>query len=303
MSARALQETSVRYFLEVVRCGSITEAAERLNVVPSAISKQIARLEASLETPLFERRSRGMVPSAAGELLAAYAFRNQLETERVNNEIIELQGLRRGEVRIGATEGFSVDFLPHAIIAFRKRNPGISFQLEIAQAPEIARRLKKAEIDLGLTFSMQREPGLEVLTRATLSTMVIMHAEHPFAGRPHLTLSQLAGQPIGMPARHIMMRRVVEACCAKRGLELDVMFSTNSVASLTSFARYQGGLVIAVGGLMRRHLADSGLVAVPLRDRWLTPLNVELHALSRRILPNPVHAFVEVLCTELTEMC
>ena len=72
---RVLQETAVRYFLEVVRRGSITEAAVTLNVASSAISRQIARLEAELDTPLFERVSRGMRPNAAGELLAAHALR------------------------------------------------------------------------------------------------------------------------------------------------------------------------------------------------------------------------------------
>src|SRR5450830_771004 len=97
-NTRILQETAVRYFLEVVRRGSITEAALTLNVASSAISRQIARLEDELDTPLFERVSRGMKPNAAGELLAAHALRAQLETERIGNELLALKGLRRGEV-------------------------------------------------------------------------------------------------------------------------------------------------------------------------------------------------------------
>ncbi|MGL1418873.1 LysR family transcriptional regulator, partial [Vibrio parahaemolyticus] len=69
-----------------------------LNVASSAISRQIARLEAELDTPLFERVSRGMRPNAAGELLAAHALRQQLEAERIGNELAALKGLRRGEV-------------------------------------------------------------------------------------------------------------------------------------------------------------------------------------------------------------
>lgn len=97
MTARYLQDTALRYFLEVVRCGSISEAALRLNVAGSAISRQVSGLEDRLNTTLFERRKSGMTPTAAGELLAAYAFRNQLETEQVTQEIRELQGLRRGD--------------------------------------------------------------------------------------------------------------------------------------------------------------------------------------------------------------
>lgn len=82
-SKKILQEPAARYFLEVVRSGSISEAASRLNVASSAISRQIAKLEASLDTLLFERKARGMQPSTAGELLAAYALRVQMDSDRL----------------------------------------------------------------------------------------------------------------------------------------------------------------------------------------------------------------------------
>jgi len=66
MKSRHLQEPALRYFLEVVRCGSITEASKRLNVAISAISRQIARLEDLLGMVLFERRPRGrFIPALA----------------------------------------------------------------------------------------------------------------------------------------------------------------------------------------------------------------------------------------------
>jgi hypothetical protein len=64
MKSQQLQDTALRYFLEVVRCGSISEASQRLNVASSAISRQISSLEETLDTVLFERRPRGMVLSA-----------------------------------------------------------------------------------------------------------------------------------------------------------------------------------------------------------------------------------------------
>ena len=110
MKHHHLQETSLRYFLEVVRCGSISEASTRLNVAGSAISRQIANLEQALGTPLFERRPRGMVASAAGEMLAAYAFRMALEADRLVQDVDALQGLRRGLVRVATSEGFAIEF-------------------------------------------------------------------------------------------------------------------------------------------------------------------------------------------------
>ncbi|MFW2804710.1 LysR family transcriptional regulator [Acinetobacter pittii] len=66
MNSKILQETSLRYFLEVVRCGSIAEAYLKLNVDSSAISRQIAHLKSNLNVLLFERKTRGMKPTSAG---------------------------------------------------------------------------------------------------------------------------------------------------------------------------------------------------------------------------------------------
>ena len=57
MKSQYLQDTALRYFLEVVRCGSIAAASQRLNVASSAISRQISNLESLLDTVLFEPRA------------------------------------------------------------------------------------------------------------------------------------------------------------------------------------------------------------------------------------------------------
>src|SRR5690349_3524328 len=85
--ARQLQDTALRYFLEVVRCGSIREASQRLNVAGSAISRAIAQLEDLLGTSLFDRHARGMIPSAAGEVLAVHALKSAHDSERAVHDI------------------------------------------------------------------------------------------------------------------------------------------------------------------------------------------------------------------------
>lgn len=92
MLSSRLQDTALRYFLEVVRSGSVSEAATRLSVSPSAVSRQVAALEDLLGVPLFDRRPRGMAPSAAGEMLAAHARRGALEADRVVADIRRCRG-------------------------------------------------------------------------------------------------------------------------------------------------------------------------------------------------------------------
>ncbi|WP_179208886.1 LysR family transcriptional regulator [Salinicola salarius] len=76
-----LLQTSLRYFEEVARQGSLRKAAERLHVAASAVNRQILKLEAELGVPLFERLPRGLRLSAAGELML-YQIRQWQRDER-----------------------------------------------------------------------------------------------------------------------------------------------------------------------------------------------------------------------------
>lgn len=299
MSARYLQDTAVRYFLEVVRCGSISDAALRLNVAGSAISRQIAGLEGKLNVTLFERRKHGMIPSAAGELLAAWAFRNQLETERVSQEITELQGLRRGDVHIASTAGFVVDLLPQTIVAFRRLYPGIRFHLEIGNAREVSRRLSEGESDIGLTFSQSPENNMHVAYRQKAPLIAIMPPDHPLAKKQKILLSQLSGYPVGMPSRPVLMRNLFDACCSRQGLTIEPVINATSVAAILRFAQLGGGIVISTPLMVSHYLADHQLVSVPLAGYDLDTLNIEVNTLAGRTLPRAASTFMQFLIEAL----
>ena len=165
-SSLRLQDTALRYFLEVVRTGSVSEAATRLSVSPSAVSRQVATLEDLLGVPLFERRPRGMAPSPAGELLAAHALRNALEADRVVADIEALQGLRRGLIRLCCSAGFAIEFLPKAMAQFREQHPGMQFHLRVAAPAAVTQAVLNTEAGIGLTYSRTAERDIELQTLA-----------------------------------------------------------------------------------------------------------------------------------------
>jgi len=296
-NTRVLQETAVRYFLEVVRRGSITEAALTLNVASSAISRQISRLEDELDTPLFERISRGMKPNAAGELLAAHALRAQLETERIGNELLALKGLRRGEVKLASTEGFALDFLPAAIEHFRKQHSGIRFELSVGAAGDVAQAIREGSVDIGLTFTMAPDRDIKVEYAQRAPILAVMHPHHPLAGRKQVVLSELAGYPLALPKKNITMRRLIDACCSRKNLLLEATLSSDSINALLGFALAGDGVTFAVGLSIRKMVQNGQLVALPIRDRDMNTLQMEIQSLSGRTLPQAARAFLNTLTT------
>ena len=178
MSHASMQSIALRYFLEVVRSGSVNEASVHLNVAASAVSRQIAKLEYELGTPLFERRARGMLPTAAGELLAGYARKAQLEVGQLVEELGQLQGLQRGHVRMACSQGFAIDFLPDAIAAFRAQHQGITFNLEVTTPDDVSRRVREGKADLGLTYSLAPEADIAIECAVSGPVMAVLPGSH-----------------------------------------------------------------------------------------------------------------------------
>ncbi|MBB3643256.1 MULTISPECIES: LysR family transcriptional regulator [Variovorax] len=296
MAPRALQETAVRYFLEVVKTGSVKEAALKLNVAPSAVSRQVARLERELDTLLFERHARGMVPNAAGELLAAHAKRAQQDIERVANEIAGLRGLRSGHVRVASTEGFAFDFIPRLIAQFRLKHAGIRFHLEVCAPSDISRLVRDGEADVGITLSALPEPGIEVELRHPSPILAVMAMDHPLARQRQLSLRQVVAYPLGLPQEDSSIRRLLDASCSRQELRYQLAMSSNHANALLSFAAAGGGSIAFYGPLSIRALLQSkALVAIPLKDREMHERHLAIETMAGRSLSDAGKAFVRFL--------
>lgn len=301
MKSDCLKETSLRYFLEVARCGSISAASERLFVAASAISRQISGLEDALEVQLFERRPRGMVLSAAGEMLAAHARRSLLEADRVVADILALQGLHKGHVSLACTEGFAIDFLPRLIIEFQERYPGIFFDLEVAAPATVSDMVRNGDVDIGLTFNRLAQKEIKVEHRQPAPVMVIMRPDHPLAGMKSISLSQLAAHPLALPSAENSLRQIFDIACSRLGLVIEPRVASNSATALHRFV-LSGGIASIAGEVsVRQFLAEGSMVAVPLRERSLDSRSIELQTLVGRTLPSVVKTFLDYIKGRLGE--
>src|SRR5690606_16434101 len=110
--------TGLRYFHEVAVSGSIRQAAERVHVAASALSRQISKLEHEFDTPLLERRTTGVVLTPAGHLLAQHTRTMFRDLQRLKSQVDDLRNLQRGLVTISVIEGIVSDLLPDIMTGF-----------------------------------------------------------------------------------------------------------------------------------------------------------------------------------------
>lgn len=292
--------SSIRYFLEIARTGSIREASARLNIVPSALSRQIRNLEYEVGMPLFERKPRGMALTAAGEIYAQYARAVALETDRVRGAIEDLRGLRRGIVRVATVEGTIADTLSTVIARFRATYPGIRFSLSATGTDEVVAAVRDGDADVGVSFHALADAAVRFVRRVRNPLLVLAHPRHPLARRGQVTLTEVTSFPTAVPAAGFGIRRLIDEQCRRIGHSFEPALETNSIEALRGFARSNAGLALLPGIAFQRELRQGEVVAVPLSDRALNQCSIDITVLAGRHLPSAIAEFLVVLDHEIT---
>lgn len=291
----SLHGIALRYFVEVARTGSISDASARLHVAISAISRQIARLESELGVALFERRPRGMALSEAGERLLAYAQRSLLEAEHVVKEIGGLESLHGSMIKIVSSEGFAADFLPTAMAGFRSQYPGIDFTLSVMSPGEATRRVRDGDADLALTFSLAPEKGVKVEHTERAPVLALLRADHPLAVRAKVSLADLRSYPLVLPEPGTTIRQLIDITCALEGILLEPDLTCNNSGAMYRYAQKSGAVMFTGLLSVRDRYAGDGFVVMPLTHPQLRQRNIQVQTMAGRELPSAVRAFRDYL--------
>lgn len=293
MNARILSDTAVLYFMQVVNSGSISEAAARMHVVPSAVSRQISRLENQLATPLFDRQPRGVTLTAAGELLAGYARRTLLDAAQVTNEIQSLRQASELRIKLACTQGFASHFLPNAIAGFRQTETQSTFLLQVASAREVTRQVREGEVDIGFSFSLGATRDINVVYSQPAPLLALVAPDHALAGCSEISLRELVNYPLALPGFNATLRQLLDIYCSRQGLSYRSVLDSDNLDTLAQFA-ISGAAVTFGGELFVRHFLKSGALSelnVPeLKENHRT---IEIQTLASRPLSEAISRFIQ----------
>jgi DNA-binding transcriptional LysR family regulator len=154
MATPDLSPDLLRSFLAVVDTGSMTRAAERRRLSQSAISLQIRRLEDLLGASLFERSSRALHLTAAGETLLRQGRGLLAHHDSVVAQLCEPD--MRGSVRLGTPEDFATAYLPDILANFASAHPNVDLEVSCDLTLPLLDRFAAGEFDLVV---VKREPS------------------------------------------------------------------------------------------------------------------------------------------------
>lgn len=241
----------LRYFAAVARHRHFTRAADELHVAQSALSHQIRRLEAELGTELFERTSRSVVPTDAGEAVAARARRILSEVDGVRGAVDELQGLMRGRISVGALLPAGEIDVPGLLARFSEAHPGIEVRLREGTAGDMADYLAEDEVDVA--FSLLAGDPPEGVVAETISEDEVVAVFPPGrAPRGRVRAAHLTESAIATPRSGSAIRAAVDRFFADAGEQLHVSLESGDPFLLRCLVSGGFGPAVLPRSLIRR---------------------------------------------------
>ncbi len=154
-----LNVNRLRILKEVAYRSSFSAAADALSYTQSAVSQQIAALEAETGMTLIERRTRGVGLTAAGQTLLGHAEVILAGVEAAEDALDSIAGLRGGRLRMASFPTAGATLMPLAIATFRERHPAVELTLAEGEPEEVVPRLRAGELDLALLFEFEEPAG------------------------------------------------------------------------------------------------------------------------------------------------
>jgi DNA-binding transcriptional LysR family regulator len=279
----------LRYVEAVARHHHFTRAAEELHVAQSALSHQIRRLEAELGTELFERTSRSVVTTEAGEAVAARARRVLAEVDAVRGEVDELEGLVRGRISIGALLPAGKIDVPRLLARFSEAYPGIEVMLHEGTAADMQRYLVEDEVDAAFSMVTGELPRDLAAEQVSEDEAVAAFPPHGAPRRGPVSAGDLAPFSVVTPRSGSAIKAAADEFFTRAGEPLRVALESGDPFLLRCLVSGGFGAAILPRSLTRRE-------GPPIEVRSLKPavrVPVMLLWRQRRHVSPAARAFID----------
>jgi DNA-binding transcriptional LysR family regulator len=254
----------LEYFVAVAEEANFTKAAERVHITQSGVSAQIRQFERELGADLFDRSSRMVRLTAAGQAALPYARNALAAAESVRQAIDDVTGLVRGRLRIGMITGCTVAPLFEALASFHHAHPRIEIALSEAHSDVLTEQVRAGEVDLALIGAAGEGPeGLTVRTVISEGLVALVAPEHVLSARADVSLRRLGAYPLICLPAGTGIRSVLDQACAAAGVRPNVALQATAPGAVADLA--DRGLGVAV--LSASMAVDyPGLTVVPITD-------------------------------------
>jgi len=226
-----IQIRHIRSFIAVAQERNFARAAKRLSVSQPALSQTIIQFEESLGFPIFERTTRSVALTAAGELVLAKALSFNQSIDQFYGELRTLQSTLRNELHVGFMIGTAVQFIPAIVREFEKARPDASLCLKEFDFSDPSAGLRDGTVDCGIIRPPVGLDDLDIIEIAREKCVACIPIGHRLSEQPSVLLGDILGEPIIASSTPGVWRDYWLATEYRMGTPAHVAFEASTVES------------------------------------------------------------------------
>ena len=213
---------NINTFLHIAELHSFSRTARHLGYSQSAVSSQIAQLEAELGAPLFDRVGKTVRLTDAGQTFLGYA-RTLLATAQQAQAALQPAKQISGSLRIALADSVCSTFLPGLLKRYHALCPQVELVLCTTTADGMLQMLGTNQVDLAYTLDQPLlQPNLVLAADVPEPVCFIAPSGHPLAGQAEVSLEELTQQEFLLTERGMSYRDALDQCMAAHGLAVEM---------------------------------------------------------------------------------
>ncbi len=232
-------------FCTVAELKSFSRAAEAMFITQPTVTSHIAALEKRLGVKLFDRTTRKVTLTPAGELLYKHAKVLLTEHEVALQQLAKFQGGLIGRLVLGASTIPAHYLLPSVMAKFCRNFPQAQLIMKVNSSVQVVESVINGELELGIVGVKTDEANLKIIPLWGDEVVLIVHPEHEWANRSFVSVSELTSQPFVFREEGSGTRKTFEQFLAQHGLspkQLTIVSEVGSTEAVKHFVASGGGV-------------------------------------------------------------
>ena len=259
-----LETRELRMVVAIADEGTVTRAAARLNVSQPALSHALRALERRVGVSLFERQSRGLTATEAGERLLRTARAVIREIESARTDIVA-GAVGRGELLRLSTECYTAyHWLPPVFQEFRERCPGVELRVIPSAIGHPLRELREETLDVAIVVRREAYAGFVYHELFEDEMVVVMHPDHPLASEPFAAAHHFVDEHLLLYTEDPFDTTIMRAVLTPAGVMPREISYVPATEALLELVRTGLGVSVVARWAVARRVRDGELVAIPL---------------------------------------
>jgi len=256
-------------FKAVAEAGSFTQAAQRLHVSQSAISRQVKLLEEELQGLLLHRGARQVTLTHAGELLLRMASRVQQDMQEVVSQISETHELRRGTLTLAGGMTVCMFILPRLLKKYRSLYKHVDLRVVSGSSEELQGLLRSHEVDLALLTLPIVAKDLEVLPLLKEELVVVTAPGHPLSRKRTVEPAELGRFPLIVYEPGSNTRKVIDQFFVEERIPMEIAMETENVEIIKAMVAAGLGITLVPYMAIAREARQRRFAYLRVRGRRL----------------------------------